>query len=80
MTGRTMTGRTLISDDRGAVTTDWVALTAGILLLGMIVVMSVMENSAGYLMSEFEELNERYKEDGVAVSELRGDLSRNLRN
>ncbi len=80
MTGRTMTGRTLISDDRGAVTTDWVALTAGILLLGIIVVMSVMENSAGYLMSEFEELNERYKEDGVAVSELREDLAQNLGN
>ena len=62
--------RLLLSDDRGAVTIDWVTLTAGILLLGMMVAYSVMNNSAGYLMDEFEVLNERYVADAVDVSAM----------
>lgn len=69
-----MTGRRFVHDDSGAVTTDWVALTAGILLLGIIVVMSVMENSAGYLMDEFDTLNEQFSKDAVTVSELGKDI------
>lgn len=71
MAGRA--GRLIRQDEAGAVTTDWVALTAGILLLGLIVVMSVMGNSGGYLMDEFEDLNQEYKEDALALSELRRD-------
>lgn len=58
------------SDDRGAVTTDWITLSAGIILLGMMVVFSVMNNSAGYLMDEFEDLNNRFSQDsqGIRVS------------
>ena len=69
MAGRA--GRLIREDEAGAVTTDWVALTAGILLLGLIVTMSVMGNSGGYLMDEFESLNQEYKEDAMALSELR---------
>ncbi len=67
--------RMLLEDECGAVTTDWVALTAGILLLGIIVVMSVMENSAGHLMEQFESLNEHYAENSVAISELQDDIN-----
>ena len=70
-----MTGRRLLYDEGGGVTTDWVALTAGILLLGIIVTMSVMENSAGYLMDEFDDLNEQYQDNAVAVSELQDRLA-----
>ncbi len=72
-----MTGRSIWRDEAGAVTTDWVALSAGIVLLGLVVVMSVMGNSGGYLMDEFETLNQEYKEDAVALSELRSDADAN---
>ncbi len=61
--------RRLLCDEIGAVTIDWVTLTAGIVLLGIIVVFSVMENSAGYLMAEFEILNAEIEASGVAISE-----------
>lgn len=74
--GRTedMMGKRFVCDDGGAVTTDWVALTAGVLLLGIIVAVSVMENSAGYLMDEFDSLNEQVRNDGVTVSELGNNM------
>jgi hypothetical protein len=62
--------RLFLNDERGAVTTDWVALTAGILLLGIIVVYAVMEDSAGYLLDEFEQLNREYEARAVEVSAL----------
>ena len=62
--------RLFLTDERGAVTTDWVALGAGILLLAIIVVYSVMENSAGYLLDEFEQLNTEYETLAVEVSAL----------
>ena len=62
--------RLLLTDERGAVTIDWVTLTAGILLLGIMVVYSVMSNSAGYLMDEFEDLNAQYAADAIDVTEL----------
>ena len=62
--------RFLLNDERGAITIDWVTLTAGILLLGIMVVYTVMNDSAGYLMDEFEELNERYEADAIDVSAL----------
>ena len=57
----------LANDQRGAVSVDWVTLTAGILLLGIMVVYTVMTDSAGYLMDEFEDLNKQYSEDAADV-------------
>ena len=48
----------------------WITLTAGILLLGIMIVYSVMNDSAGYLMDEFETLNAQYAADAVDVSAL----------
>ena len=62
--------RLFLNDERGAVTTDWVALAAGILLLAIIVVYSVMENSAGYLLDGFEQLNNDYEILALEVSAL----------
>ena len=65
-----MEGRAAFFDDSGAVTSDWLVLTAGIALLGAVLTISVMENSSGYLMAELETLNEEYAGDSVRVSEL----------
>jgi len=40
-----------LSDDAGAVTIDWVALTAGILLLGIMVVYAIFNNGVAALVS-----------------------------
>ena len=40
-----------LSDDVGAVTIDWVALTAGILLLGIMVVYAIFNNGVSSLVS-----------------------------
>ncbi len=40
-----------LSDDAGAVTIDWVALTAGILLLGIVVVYAIFDNGVKDLVS-----------------------------
>ena len=40
-----------LSDDTGAVTIDWVALTAGILLLGIMVVYAIFNNGVSVLVS-----------------------------
>lgn len=65
-----MAGRSAVFDDRGAVTSDWLVLTAGIVLFGTILTISVMENSGGYLMDELEMLNQRYAEDSTRLAEL----------
>lgn len=39
-----------LSDDSGAVTIDWVALTAGILLLGIAVVYAIFRNGVAPLV------------------------------
>jgi Flp pilus assembly pilin Flp len=41
-----------LTDDTGAITIDWVALTAGILLLGMITVFSIFNNGVSPVASE----------------------------
>lgn len=61
--------RLFADNERGAVSIDWVILTAGILFLGIVVVYSVMGNSAGYLMDEFEDLNQRYEASAIALAE-----------
>ncbi len=40
-----------LSDDAGAVTIDWVALTAGILLLGIMVVYAIFNNGVSSSVS-----------------------------
>ena len=40
-----------LSDDAGAVTIDWVALTSGILLLGIMVVYAIFNNGVSSLVS-----------------------------
>ena len=40
-----------LGDDAGAVTIDWVALTAGILLLGILVVYSIFNGGVASLVS-----------------------------
>ena len=69
--------RLLLNDERGAVTIDWVTLTAGILLFGIMIVYSVMNDSAGYLMDEFETLNARYAADAIDLSALRQQIDFN---
>ncbi len=69
--------RFLLNDQRGAITIDWVTLTAGIVLLGIMIVYSVMNDSAGYLMDEFEELNALYEADAVTVSALGQEIDIN---
>ncbi len=43
--------RGLVRDESGAVTVDWVALTAGILLLGIAVVYAIFSNGVAPLSS-----------------------------
>ena len=69
--------RLFLTDERGAVTTDWVALGAGILLLAIIVVYSVMEDSAGYLLDEFEQLNSEYDSLAADVVASGGQIDMN---
>ena len=45
-----MTGfRKFLSDDAGAVTIDWVALTAGVLVVGIIVVYAIYNDGVSSL-------------------------------
>ena len=44
-----------LSDDAGAVTIDWVALTAGILLLGIMVVYAIFNNGVAGLVNDINE-------------------------
>jgi Flp pilus assembly pilin Flp len=41
-----------LNEDTGAITIDWVALTAGILLLGMLAVFSIFNNGVSPVASE----------------------------
>jgi len=44
-----------LSDDAGAVTIDWVALTAGILLLGIMVVYAIFNNGVSVLVGNIND-------------------------
>jgi len=57
----------LVQDERGAVTVDWVALTAGIMVLGVMVVYAIMNDSADHLLDEFDSLNNQYSETATQV-------------
>jgi len=47
--------RDFLIDDAGAVTIDWVALTAGILLLGIMVVYAIFNNGVSPLVSSIND-------------------------
>ena len=54
-----------LRDESGAVTIDWVALTAGILLLGITLVYAIFNNGVGNLAKN---INSNLKEAGANVS------------
>jgi len=54
-----------LADDAGAVTIDWVALTAGILLLGIMVVYAIFNNGVSTLVSS---VNSTLKKTGAGVN------------
>ena len=54
-----------LSDDAGAVTIDWVALTAGVLLLGILVVYSIFNKGVAPLVSK---INQELGEVAVNIS------------
>lgn len=62
--------RDFLIDDAGAVTIDWVALTAGVLLLGILVVYAIFNNGVANLVSNINTTLE-----GVAVDIDTGDLT-----
>ncbi len=52
-----MTGfRKFLSDDAGAVTIDWVALTAGVLLVGFIIVYAIFNDGVISLVDNVDDL------------------------
>jgi len=67
----------LVRNDRGAVTADWVALTAGIVALGMVVLYSVMGDSHVYVEDTFEDLNRDLNENSVALRALERSVDLN---
>ena len=54
-----------LRDESGAVTIDWVALTAGILLLGITLVYAIFNNGVGSLAKN---INSNLKAAGANVS------------
>ncbi|MDH3666172.1 MAG: hypothetical protein OEN23_04500, partial [Paracoccaceae bacterium] len=54
-----------LADDAGAVTIDWVALTAGILLLGIMVVYAIFNNGVSTLVSS---VNSTLESAGAGVN------------
>ncbi|MDH3666090.1 MAG: hypothetical protein OEN23_04085 [Paracoccaceae bacterium] len=54
-----------IADDAGAITIDWVALTAGILLLGIMVVYAIFNNGVSTLVSS---VNSTLESAGAGVN------------
>jgi len=67
----------LVRDDRGAVTADWVALTAGIVALGMVVLYSVMGDSQVYVADTFEDLNRELDQSSAALKALQRSVDLN---
>ena len=61
-----------LHDESGAVTIDWVAITSGILLLGIMVVYAVFNNGVSSLVS-----NVNSTLDGVTIVECKSNASAN---
>ena len=62
--------RIFLNDERGAISIDWVTLTAGVLALAIVVVCTVMMDSTGYVISALDELNDKYQLDAIDVTAL----------
>ena len=62
--------RFIMDDDRGAATTDWVALTAGIVVLGIVVAYSVLGDSHQHLLNTFDALNIEIENNPVDLAAL----------
>ncbi len=62
--------RIFLNDERGAISIDWVTLTAGVLALAIVVVCTVMMDSTGYVMSALDELNDQYAADAIDFTAL----------
>ena len=56
--------KSFLHDETGAVTIDWVALTAGILLLGIAVVFSIFSNGVTPLV---QSINEQLSAAGAGI-------------
>ena len=52
------------SDDTGAITIDWVALTAGILLLGILVVFAIFNNGVAPVTGDVNDILVRASDRG----------------
>jgi hypothetical protein len=61
--------RFLANDERGAVTVDWVALTSGLILLGIMAVYAIMNNSADNLLGQFDQLNDHHQKSAIIIAE-----------
>jgi uncharacterized integral membrane protein len=61
--------RFLANDERGAVTVDWVALTSGLILLGIMAVYAIMNNSADNLLAQFDQLDDHYQKSAIIIAE-----------
>ena len=65
--------KNFLHDETGAVTIDWVALTAGILLLGIAVVFSIFSNGVTPLV---DSINNQLSRAGAGIcDELATDLN-----
>ncbi|MDA1311564.1 MAG: pilus assembly protein [Proteobacteria bacterium] len=67
----------IVRDDRGAVATDWVALTAGIVVLGIVVMYGVMGNSQILLQNTFDTVNAEVEARAVEAATLGKDININ---
>jgi len=74
--------RDFASDERGMLDIDWVAVTAGALLCGLIAVYAVTTYSTSRpalsLLDQFTDANQQFEQDGqdtVRVSGARGAVS-----
>ena len=54
-----------LSDESGAVTVDWVALTAGLLLLGIVLVLAIYNNGVA---SSSSTINAQLSDTGSVVT------------
>lgn len=56
----------MLADESGAITIDWVSLTAGVLLAGMATIFTIYGNGVGALVAEMSEHVNAFVEDGEA--------------
>jgi hypothetical protein len=67
----------IVTDDRGAVATDWVALTAGIIVLGMVVAFTVLGRSDQLVQNTFDALDAQLASTTVDLATVGGRIDIN---